>query len=143
MTNTLAQSTGDHPLVEASTPAITSINPKFTAATPRFYSEELHVHLGELLRRLSDLVDKFARLSRVGDLPFEKPENPNQWNILECVDAIIPVVSAHGGNQFQRPLDDCYPKSSHQAALTGPSATCVNRRPNLFTKSSCSEAGTW
>jgi hypothetical protein len=140
MANTLAQSDSELSLMEMTFPAKTTINRKSDVSTLRIHLENTNVNLVEPLRRLSDLVDGFVRLSSTSQLPVSEPENSNQWDIFECANAILSIVGARGGAQFERPSPICYRKSSHQTTPTDP---CIGVRSSLLTESYCSQAETW
>jgi hypothetical protein len=141
MINTAARSGADDSLVERTFSARMTIDNKLTVATPKIYSENKIAELAELFHSLSELVDGVVRLARTSELPFE---NPHQWNIFECTDAILSLVGAHRRVRFQRPLDN-YPNcdcNSRQTMMIGPCALCLGTRSSLLTKSCCSQAGT-
>ena len=145
MANTVAQSNTNHSLMEMTFSARTIIDPKLAFATPKIHPEN-KLELVELFRRLSELVDGVVRLSRTRQLPIGNPENPNEWNIFECTDAILSIVGANGGAQFQRSSDnyrdcDCS-QNSRQTTMTDLCAVCISDRSSLLTKSCCSQAGT-
>jgi hypothetical protein len=144
MINTSAQfGAGDSLLERTFSPRMT-IDKKLTVTTPKIYSENKIAELAELFHSLSELVDGFVRLARTSELPFGKPENPHQWNIFECTDAILSLVGAHRRVQFQPSLDN-YPNcdcNSRQTMMTGPCALCLGVRSSLLTKNCCSQVGT-
>jgi len=137
MANTLARPVSDHSLMEMSTPAIIRIDRKPAVSTPRAWSENTTAGSVELLRRLSALVDGFARLSTASQLPIERLEPANRWNIFDYADAILSGI--HGEVRFQRsPNDSSIFDNSHYLTPTGPGALRAGFRPSLLTKSDCS-----
>ena len=144
MANTLAQSDSEQSLMEMISPARTTIDRKPDVSRLRIQLENTNTNLLEPLRRLSDLVDGFVRLSSASELPVTEPGNPNQWDIFECADAILSIVGARGGGtQFKRPPSAsliCYRKSSRQTTLTDP---CIGVHSSLLTESYSSQVETW
>ncbi len=146
MANISVQSDSAQSLMEITDPAGTTIDRNLAAATHRIYSKNTNAELLEPITRLSELADGFVRLSNANHLQIGKPENPNQWNIFECVNAIISIAGAHGGTQLQLAPNNYpiyYRKNSRQTTLTGPCAIGIGVRSSLLTKNDSSEAGTW
>jgi hypothetical protein len=147
MADISVQSYSAQSLMKTTDPAAKKrIDRKFTTATHGIHSNNTNTELVELLTRLSELVDGFVRLSHASHFPIGKPENPNQWNIFECANAILSIATAHGGTRLQRSTNNypiCCCKNSRQTTLTGPCAICIGVRSSPITKSYCSEAGSW
>jgi hypothetical protein len=144
MANPVVQSNNDPSLMEMTFSTRKIIDLKLAVATPKIHQEN-KIELVELFRRLSELVDGVVRISRTRQLPIGKSENPNQWNIFECTDAILSIVGANVGAQFQRSSGnyrgcDCS-QNSLQTTITGPCAVCISDRSSLLTKSCGSQAG--
>jgi hypothetical protein len=115
MANILEQHDGRNLFVETPTLARKSVtaDQKSATSTERngvrdsSHSIDRSTNSGELLLRLSNLIDGFVRLSRGRhSLPVDV-ENPDGWTIFERVSVIQSIAGCHDGAPFSfRPQNE-------------------------------------